>query len=171
MQTLRYKSKGKTVYLLEELLYKIGYTDVIINEYFGLDTHTIIKDYQSKNQLVVDGIVGPKTWSSLLKKEHEFLIQNDKFLSEDDLIQFAEKYKIELAVVKAINALESKGKGFLIDGRPRILFEGHIFWKELKNREIDPQSFVSNHTHNILYPKWTKKYYVGGSTRKGSRTF
>ena len=59
--------------------------------------------------------------------------------------------------------VESSGKGFLSDGRPRILFEGHVFWRELKKRGIDPTQFVNEFTQNVLYKKWTKVHYVGGA--------
>ena len=70
---------------------------------------------------------------------------------------------MELAVVKAVNEVESNGKDFLIDGRPKILFEGHIFWKELEKRSINPKTYVNSNTQDILFEKYTKKYYVGGT--------
>ncbi|MGV6829490.1 MAG: N-acetylmuramidase domain-containing protein [Flavobacteriales bacterium] len=161
MKTLKYKSRGNDVFLLEELLVSLGY-HVYISNYFGKETDTVIKDFQQKNNLVVDGIVGPKTWSKLIEAQQQITMFNDKFLSEQDLKDFAKKYKLELAVVKAVNEVESKGKGFLLDGRPRILFEGHIFWKELKKRGINPEDFTSDKNKNVLYPTWTKSYYEGG---------
>ena len=112
--------------------------------------------------MVVDGIVGTKTWSKLIEAQQQITLFNDKFLSEDDLKEFAAKYGLELAAVKAVNEVESSGKGFLLDGRPRILFEGHIFWKQLKNKGIDPNSLLSEKSKNVLYSKWTKKFYEGG---------
>ncbi len=162
MKTIRYKSRGTHVYFLEELLTKLGYK-VYISYYFGLDTHSAIIDFQMKNNLVVDGIVGLKTWSKLIAAEQEFLKYNNKFLSEQDLIDFATQYSLELAVVKAVNEIESSGKGFLANGNPKILFEGHVFWRELKNRNIDPNNLLNHNTKDILYKKWTKKYYKGGS--------
>jgi len=124
MRTLKYKSQGSDVHLLEELLTKFGYK-LYVSNYFGLDTHNAVMDFQQKHRLVIDGIVGVKTWFKLLEAEKEFLNFNDKLLSEKDLVNFANEYYIELAAVKAVNALESSGKGFLADGRPKILFEGH----------------------------------------------
>lgn len=164
MRTLRYQSRGQEVYLLEEILQKLDYgTLTLVNTYFDLETLSAVKDFQAKNNLVVDGIVGPKTWSVLLQKQQSFFSQNDKFLSEDDLKNFANEYGLELAAVKAVNEIESTGRGFLIDGRPKILFEGHIFWKELKKRGVNPENYRNGKTANILYSSWTKKYYKGGS--------
>lgn len=161
MKTLKYRSRGNEVYILEELLLEMGY-EVYVSNYFGKDTDAAIKDFQSKNNLVVDGIVGPKTWSKLVEKQQQLTIFNDKFLSEEDLQDFATKYNLELAAVKAVNEVESSGKGFLLDGRPRILFEGHVFWRQLKKKGLEPSQFVSDRSKNVLYSKWTKKFYEGG---------
>ena len=161
MKTLRYRSRGKDVHLLEEILVDLGYT-VVISNYFGKDSHKAVMDFQKKNNLVIDGIVGSKTWSKIIEAQNALTLFNDKFLSENDLQDFANQYDLELAAVKAVNEVESLGKGFLLDGRPRILFEGHVFWKELKKRGLNPEEFVSNNTENVLYKKWTKKYYEGG---------
>ena len=161
MKTLKYKSRGNDVFLLEELLVSLGY-QVYISTYFGKDTDAAIKDFQKKNNLVIDGIVGPKTWSKLIEAQQQITMFNDKFLSEQDLKDFATQYQLELAVVKAVNEVESSGKGFLLDGRPRILFEGHIFWKELKKRGIKPEDFTSEKNKNVLYKSWTRSHYEGG---------
>lgn len=161
MQTLKLRSRNAGVYVLEELLLSLGY-EVYVSNYFGTDTHRAVQDFQDKNDLVVDGIVGPKTWSKLLEAQQKLTQFNDKLLSEDDLKEFASQYNLELAVVKAVNEVESNGKGFLLDGRPRILFEGHVFWRELKARGIDPQTLVSDRSKNVLYKSWVTTFYEGG---------
>lgn len=162
MQTLRYKSRGAAVSVLEEMLVRLGYK-VVVSDYFGLDTHEAIKDFQSKNNLVVDGICGNKTWSLLILQDQRITEHTDKLLSEQDLIDFSLKYGLELAAVKAVNEIESSGKGFLLDGRPKILFEGHVFWKQLKNRGVNPVVFVNDYTKNVLFENANRQYYVGGS--------
>ena len=161
MKTLKYRSRGSEVYILEELLVDLGYA-VVISNYFGKDSHKAISDFQLKNNLVIDGICGPKTWSKLLEAQKKITRFNDKFLSEKNLIDFAAKYDLELAAVKAVNEVESNGKGFLLDGRPRILFEGHVFWRELVSRGIDPTTLQSEDSKNVLYKKWVKTHYEGG---------
>ncbi|MBL4625204.1 MAG: DUF3380 domain-containing protein, partial [Flavobacteriales bacterium] len=42
--------------------------------------------------------------------------------------------------------------------KPKILFEGHIFWRQLKKRSVDPQKIVKGN-ENILYSKWVQDYY------------
>ncbi len=162
MKTIRYRSRGEEVNFLEQILVKLGY-QVVVSNYFGKDTDRSIRDFQQKNNLVVDGIVGLKTWTKLIATEQSTLEYQDKLLSEQDLIDFAHTYDIELAAIKAVNEIESNGKGFLIDGRPRILFEGHVFWRQLKNVNLNPNEFLNDFTKNVLYSKWTKTHYMGGS--------
>ena len=161
MKTLRYRSQGQEVYFLEEILNKLGYP-VFVSNYFGRDTDQAIKDFQYKNDLVVDGIVGLKTWSKLLALQNNLFEGNSKLLSEQDLLNFANQYQLELAVVKAVNEIESNGKGFLVGDKPRILFEGHVFWRQLESRGINPDEYVNSSIENVLYKKWTRKFYKGG---------
>ena len=159
---LKFRSTGQEVHLLQQLLVKLGY-NVTVSEYFGKDTDAAVKDFQRKNNLVVDGIVGTKTWAKLNAQENHWEPLSEKLLSEQDLIDFAQLYNVELASVKAVNEVESRGRGFLIDGRPKILFEGHIFWRQLEKHNIPPASFVNEETRNVLYKKWTRVYYLGGA--------
>lgn len=163
MKLLKYYTKAPEVTTLCELLYKQGY-NIRISDSFSLEVDAAVKDFQRKNSLVVDGIVGMKTWTVLLQKSSAPAPTNaaDKFLKESDLVNFANQYSVELAAVKAVNEIESSGKGFLINNKPKILFEGHVFWSELKKRGIDPNAYYNAEHKDVLYPKWTKIYYQGG---------
>jgi len=162
MKTIRYRSRGEEVHYLEQILTKLGYK-VYVSNFFGRDTHEAVKDFQSKNDLVVDGIVGLKSWSKLIEAEKNLTAFNDKFLAEKDIQDFATQYGLELAMVKAVNEIESRGKGFLVFGRPVILFEGHVFWRELEKRGVKPSQYVTERTKDVLYKKWTRKHYRGGA--------
>lgn len=161
MKTLKYRANAPEVYTLCELLFKIGYP-IIISNSFTLEIDAAVKDFQKKNSLVMDGIVGMKTWQILLDQSKKIFNNNDLFLSESDLQDFAKQYQVELAAVKAINEVESSGKGFLLNGKPKILFEGHIFWKQLQKRGINPEQLLTAQNKNVLYSKWTKSFYKGG---------
>ena len=87
----------------------------------------------------------------------------DKKLIEKDFEKAADILNCEVAVVKAVTEVESRGDGFLEDGRPKILFEGHVFWRELKKNQFNPEKFVSVTTADILYSTWTREHYKGGS--------
>lgn len=67
-----------------------------------------------------------------------------------------------MAAIKAVLEVETGGRGgFIAVDKPIILFEGHIFWRQLKNRGISPAKYQKGN-EDILYPKWTKAYYKGG---------
>jgi len=50
-----------------------------------------------------------------------------QLLNEDDYQQAADLLKCDIAAIKAVAEVESRGAGFLPDGRPKILFERHKF--------------------------------------------
>ena len=162
MRTLKYRSRGPEVFLLEEILTAIGFK-VYVSNFFGRDTHEAVLEFQRKNNLVIDGLVGLKTWAKLVEQKNLVVNFNTKLLSEKDIKDFADQYDLDLAAVKAVNEVESRGKGFLVDGKPVILFEGHVFWRELKKRGLNPEDFLNEETKDVLYEKWTKNYYKGGS--------
>lgn len=161
MTTLKYRAKATEVYTLCELLYKLGYP-IKISDSFTLEVDSAVKDFQKKNFLVSDGIVGMKTWQVLFDKSKKIFNINNLFLSEQDLKDFATQYNLQIAAVKAINEVESSGKGFLMDGKPKILFEGHIFWQQLKSRGLKPENLLNAQNKNVLYQNWTKAFYKGG---------
>ena len=61
---ISYGSSGDDVKTLQELLNSSGY-NLDVDGQFGQKTQQAVKDYQAKNNLTVDGIVGNNTWSSL----------------------------------------------------------------------------------------------------------
>ena len=161
MQTLKLRAKGDSVRLLQELLNKAGY-NLIVDGDFGKKTESAVKDFQKQNKLIVDGIVGTKTWMKLNAIAPKALKESTKkFLAEKDLIDLAKELKVEVAAVKAVYEVESSGRGFLTSGKPKILFEGHIFWKRLKKHGLNPLDYKEGN-EDILYSKWTTKFYKGG---------
>lgn len=93
-----------------------------------------------------------------------------KKITQDDITKCATALGIEPALITTVLTVESSGGGFLPDGRPKILFEGHVFWKNLKKKGIDPTKYTAEYP-DIVYPKWTKQYYSktsdGEYTRMG----
>lgn len=83
--------------------------------------------------------------------------------------QFTDSAKslgVELAAIKAVAEVESGGNGFLSTGEPVILFEPHIFWRELKKRGIDPKDHVKGN-EDILYEHWGERPYLPSSKQHG----
>lgn len=79
-------------------------------------------------------------------------------ITEEQYREIADSLEIEVAVIKAVDEVESKGSGFLETGEPKILFEPHIFWKELKKVGKDPKSYQALYK-NVLYEKWGEQPY------------
>ncbi len=59
-------STGKAVKTLQTLLVAYGYGKFICDGIFGNKTLASVKDFQKKNNIGVDGVVGTITWSKLL---------------------------------------------------------------------------------------------------------
>ena len=55
-------------------------------------------------------------------------------LRQADYAQAARDLGIELAVLMAVAEVESRGSGFLADGRPVVLFEAHVFDRLTRGR-------------------------------------
>ena len=63
-------SSGYDVYDLQRKLNENGY-DLDVDGGFGRKTRAAVIDYQRKNRLAVDGVVGEETWGSLLARERD----------------------------------------------------------------------------------------------------
>ncbi|UQZ91416.1 peptidoglycan-binding protein (plasmid) [Deltaproteobacteria bacterium Smac51] len=86
----------------------------------------------------------------------------------EELAAAAGRLGIEPCAMKAVYEVESSGDGFLASGRPKILFEGHVFWKELEKRGLNPTPLSRTHP-NIIYQKWTKIHYSGNGEKEYDR--
>lgn len=66
--------------------------------------------------------------------------------------------------VDAVCQIEAAGSGFLPSGRPKILFEGHVFWRELKKQGYSESRLeaLAKANPGILYKRWTCEHYKGG---------
>ena len=63
--TVRVGSQSNFVYLLQFILRQNGY-NLTVDGIFGSGTQSAVIDFQTKNGLTADGIVGPNTWRTLL---------------------------------------------------------------------------------------------------------
>lgn len=120
-----------------------------------------VKIFQKENDLEVDGIVGFNTWLRL------FLVDRDRKFNTGSIQNYdydwaGKLLDCEPEVIKAVVKVETAGDGgFFEEGKPSILFEGHIFWKELKKVGIDPEKYSKAYP-DIIYPKWDRSKYKGG---------
>jgi hypothetical protein len=84
-----------------------------------------------------------------------FVCTNIQKLSEEDFVEAANLLDIEVATIKSVTEVESKGGGYLASRRPKILFEAHLFSR------FTSQKYNQTHPH-IASPKWNKALYKGG---------
>ena len=137
--------------LAQSMLVAAGY-HIKVDGDFGKKTEDMVLRFQAADNLVVDGIIGEKTWNVLFINANSYLtVSISRYLSEQDLIHAANRLGIQLAAVKAVNEVESRGSGFRGD-HPVILFERHVFWKRLKAYGINPYDYVSDN-EDILNKK------------------
>lgn len=134
---------GKAVSDLQCLLKDRGYA-VDVDGAFGSATERAVIAVQRKAGLVVDGIVGEKTLTALLENPN-----NKPLLSEADLQWAAAELGVDLAAVKAVNRVESRGKGFLPGGYPVILYERHIMRRQLIVHRINPDPWMAQYPNIV----------------------
>lgn len=150
---------------LQQSLRRAGLT-LDVDGLFGPQTESAVRAFQHRNSLPITGEVDAATWTALDPGASTWAMptisnQPPLRISMADIKDAASKLSVEFAALAAVTSVESAGSGF-VGGLPKILFEGHVFWRELKKRAIDPTTAPSGFG-DVLYPKWTKAFYRGGS--------
>ena len=145
MVIVKLHSHNGDVKLLQKLLHL-----PVIDGIFGDNTNKAVIAFQKSNNITADGIVGQTTWSLLIRG------------IDDSFILCAHKIGCELNSLKAIKYVESGNTpAFISSNTPSILFEGHVFWRQLVENKINPLKYVKGN-EDILYKSWTTKWYLGG---------
>ncbi|WP_426136356.1 N-acetylmuramidase domain-containing protein [Pseudomonas sp. PWP3-1b2] len=161
--TLRHGDRSQAVLILQKNLNRHG-AKLVPDGHYGDATEAAVRAYQVKVGLVADGIAGSKTQSSLAGGDCADLLRNN------DLVAAAGRLDVPLASIYAVNEVESKGKGFLDNGKPVILFERHIMFRELakvRHQGDDPAELKRHAEHlasanpALVNPK--PGGYIGGT--------
>jgi hypothetical protein len=127
---------GEQVALLQRRLIRAGYP-VEVTHIFDNATQKAVMALQRVAGLVVDGIAGPKTFVALAG------VYPSHYMTDAALVTAASTLGVSLAAVRAVNEVESRGHGMLPDGRPVILFERHVFWKQLEKHGLDAEAIAA----------------------------
>jgi hypothetical protein len=163
MTTLRHGDRSQAVSNLQKSLNQHG-AKLDVDGDYGDATENAVRAYQLKVGLVADGVAGNKTLGALAGTDCQQLLKNT------DLVNAAERLGVPLASVYAVNEVESKGAGFLDNGKPVILFERHIMYRQLAKarHEGDDPVALKRHADQlaaanpaIVNPK--SGGYAGGS--------
>lgn len=121
---------------------------------FDGKTQVAVVAFQKKAGLLDDGVIGPRTWAVLMGKH------DPRSLKRRDMETAAERLGVPLAVVQAVAEVESTGEGFFPDGRPKILFERHVFFRRLKESKKDADGLAKRFS-NLVHP--LRGGYAGGT--------
>ena len=122
---------------------------------FGPKTDAALKAWQTEMGLTPDGVAGPKTWEAIQ------LVTRAK-ITEADWTTLAERLGCEVNVLKAIKQVETGSTGpYDASGRPTILFEAHLFWRNLQGVGKNPVALQPKHP-GILSKSWNRALYKGG---------
>ena len=84
-------------------------------------------------------------------------------ITANDVAAQAVFYNIELAALRAVMAVESRNSGYDAKRRPVILFEPHIFWRQLAGKQRDEavrQGLAYQHWGQMPYPKSSDGNYL-----------
>lgn len=125
--------------------------------HFDEKTYQAVIKVQKKHNLIADGIAGPKTMIAIKGDKKEII----KLLNMDDINSAAAQLKVDAASIIAVHKVESTGTGFLKDGRPKILYERHIMYKQLDRIGKDAVALMKS------YPAIINKArggYIGGAS-------
>ncbi len=124
---IRIGDVGQRVSALQALLKNSG-AAIEVDGWFGESTEKAVIRFQRQQGLIVDGIAGPAT---LARLEPATTDDGGRSLSEKDLKTAARTLGVQLAAIKAVTEVESKETGFLRSGRPVILFERHVMYRQM----------------------------------------
>ncbi|VWD35907.1 N-acetylmuramidase domain-containing protein [Burkholderia contaminans] len=138
-KTLRLGDRGTDVGYLQRQLVAAG-ARIDADAIYGSATRTAVMAFQASHGLVADGVTGPKTWSTLAAGRRD-----PRHLTDADLQRAADRLQVDLAAVRAVNEVESHGAGFLPDGRPVILYERHIMYRQLAAAGLDADALAAKY--------------------------
>ena len=110
---------------IQKELNRIGYS-LVEDGIPGLHTLAAFAQFKKEHFLSEVNTIGETTVKILLETEVS------KFLVASDYVRAAKQLGVEVAMIKAVTDVEAAGRGFFSDGRPKILFERHIFYKYSK---------------------------------------
>ena len=136
MKIIKLGSVGDKVTEIQKLLTKHGYKTKP-DGVFGISTQANLIKFQTKENLLADGVVGIRTYSALTKNKDIKDCSSLKHLTTKDILDASIRYRIPYSVLAAISEKESRGSGFTDDDKPKVLFERHWMRKSLIAAGLD----------------------------------
>lgn len=111
-----------------------------------------VKELQTAIGTNADGMFGPASRAAL---DAHFSNKQAPAVKDADLTIFASRLGCTLKQIKAVSVVESAGSGFDNKGRPKILFERHLFHR-LTGGKWSPSAFSNEHSGGYSEDSWMK---------------
>lgn len=163
MTALRHGDRNQDVRTLQQRLNQRA-AALVPDGFFGETTEEAVRNFQLSVGLVSDGIAGPKTMAALAGADCSALLKHS------NLADAAARLGVEIAAIIAVNEVESLGAGFLDNGKPKILYERHIMYRQLATPRFPDEDAAALTAHanqlataqpNLVNPK--AGGYAGGT--------
>ena len=153
--SLKKGDTGASVADLQRRLTKVGYP-VAIDGWFGDATEQALLAFQRDYMIAAIGQAGPRTMAALLGNERGNQLTINHMQSGADLLG------LPLATMATVAQVESIGEGFTNAMRPVVLFERHVFYKQLtKHLGKAASDQLAASYPNLVNPK--RGGYAGGA--------
>lgn len=149
--------QGDTGYAVRDLQQKLNRhgANITVDGWFGDQTRHAVITFQLAHNLPPVGQVGPRTLAALSGQ------QPGKLLTQQDIIAAAQQLQVAPAALAAVAQVESAGSGFFSCGRPTILFERHIYYRQLQSESQQLADALHNQYPQLCNPQ--RGGYIGGS--------
>ena len=122
---MRIGNTGEQVRLLQQKLNAAGAKPPLEQDAdFGQKTKDAVIAFQRRHGISAIGVAGPRTMAALNG------LTDTKRIDHVDFERAAKQLGVSVAAVAAVAEVESAGRGFLADGRPIVLYERHIFYRQ-----------------------------------------
>lgn len=83
MKTIRLNATGKPVVVLQKLLKKLNYPATATGVFDEYTAH-LVKQFQARENLSIDGIVGNNTWRKLFRNGYDFSLGAENYFLENE---------------------------------------------------------------------------------------
>ena len=153
--TVQYGSQGETVRQLQRALNHAGYS-LDVDGGFGTKTKAAVIDYQKKNGLAVDGVVGTETWGSLNKAQPKTTVKTNTAPANTSLYK-AYDPSTNKVYTNAVAALEAAKKN-----APKYAstYDGQL--KDLYEQIVNRDKFTYDINADALYKQYADQYMQKG---------
>lgn len=129
MKTYTFNQKHSDILKLQRYLNEVLKLDMKPDGHFGKLTQSALQRYQEKHSIVENDATGPVYGP--ITQQHAGPFINRKYIKESDFVEAAKKSNLEINVIKAVTEVEALGFGFYNNGKPVMLFERHIFYRQI----------------------------------------